>query len=243
MSNSLDERKLRYDIQRMAVGQLRTELAQLKPGSPSREAEFEKRLKAALNASPIVRFNSLYNAAQLKDHRAKMEAEIYFAIEQKRTLLAERLRPLETKESLAELGDPKQDSAEFAKQLLRLNTSKTTVTPSPPAPSDVQEPTSAKADIPRDTPTVAKAKRTQLEIDREHERQTGKVTVPLLCADYGISPTYLGQLLRRWHQGMHGHAENEISTSSPTRLNRADVATVRERLTLWQEKRDAKSGK
>lgn len=219
MINSLDERKLRYDIQGMTIERLQAELAQLKPGSPSREAEFEKRLKAALNASPTVRFNSLYNPAQLKDHRAKMEAEIYFGIEQKRTLLAERLRPLVTKESLAALGDPKQDSAEFAKQLLRLSTSKTTATPQPPARPDL------------------------LELDRENETQTGKVTARLLCADYGISSSQLGRLLQRWHHGDRGHKPLEISTPAPSKLTREDVAKVRTLLTIWKQKTDEKAGK
>ena len=84
---------------------------------------------------------------------------------------------------------------------------------------------------------------TPLELDRERERLTGKVSAALLCADYDISAAHLGTFLRRWHLGGDGHESEEISTSRARQLTRADVETVRERLAMWKQEKGAKGSK
>lgn len=74
----------------------------------------------------------------------------------------------------------------------------------------------------------------QLELERETERLTGETTARVLCADYGIPQSTLGDLLRKWRDA------RTIEEAAPQRMKAADVVKVRALLDIERQKRSAK---
>ena len=66
-----------------------------------------------------------------------------------------------------------------------------------------------------------------LDIDRQQEKLTGHVTAPLLCADYGISKTHLGTLLKTlalWRQGTRSRRNFDNADTAIKQSRRGDGA-------------------
>jgi len=81
---------------------------------------------------------------------------------------------------------------------------------------------------PSDEPTSA------IEIERANERLTGRTTMALLVADYGIPESTIGGWLRDWER------IEKISNSRPQKMNTDDVKFVRAALQNLRKQREAR---